>query len=62
MRGQIIKAPSGAMVEISEFRDLLIMVYQLDENNNRIPEKKLDGSMGFLKGIVTKEKVKEQLI
>tara|TARA_R100001244_G_scaffold124603_1_gene94463 strand:+ start:311 stop:499 length:189 start_codon:yes stop_codon:yes gene_type:complete len=61
MRGQIIKAPSGAMVEISEFKDLLIIVYQLDKNNNRIPERKIDGGTGFLKGIITNEKVKNQL-
>ena len=61
MRGQIIKAPSGAMVEISEFKDSLIIVYQLDENNNRIPEMKISGNMGFLIGIVTKCKVKNQI-
>ncbi len=62
MKGQIIKAPSGAMVEVKEFKDSLIIVYQLDENNNRILERKAKGNMGFLIGIITKEKIKDQLI
>ena len=62
MIGQIIKAPSGDMVEIKEFKGILIMVYQLNDKNERIQRSYWHGEpKQDLIGIITKEKVKDQL-
>jgi hypothetical protein len=52
---KFIKAPSGDTVEIKEDKGSLYIVYQLDENNNRIKEWYPRGEF-YVTGIVTKQK------
>ena len=50
---RLIKSKSGKTVEFKEVKGSITVVYQLDENNNRIPQRKLDGRMDFLIGLIT---------
>lgn len=59
--GKIITAPSGALVEIKEIKKGIILVYQLDENKNRIPRINIRGENIFLTGIITANKIQNQL-
>ena len=54
--GDIIKAPSGDNVEILEFKDSIVIVYQLDSNCDRITIEGINGKK-FLKGIITLSKL-----
>ena len=60
-RGALIKAPSGVMVEIKEVREVITLVYQLDEQGNRIKERKINGKYGYLLGIISTNKIKNNL-
>ena len=57
---KLIKTPSGATVELKEIKDSIVIVYQLDENNNRIRKKYMNGYSDMI-GIVNKSKVIDQL-
>lgn len=51
-RQEIITSPSGATVEIKQKGSVVTTVYQLDENNERIKERKVDGRMDYLLGLI----------
>ena len=57
-----ITAPSGKLVEIKEFKGGLTIVYQLDDNNNRIEQLNVKGEKTYLIGIITTSKIKNQLL
>ena len=52
-RGKLITAPSGALVEVKEVKKGITIVYQLDENNQRIPRINIKGEDTFLIGLIT---------
>lgn len=51
--GELIISPSGALVEIKEVRESISIVYQLDSEGKRIKERKADGRMDYLHGIIS---------
>lgn len=55
-RKEIVIAPSGVLVELKEKRGSLWIVYQLDENQERIFSKNLDGAINYKIGIITSYK------
>ena len=56
-RGALIEAPSGVTVELIERREYISMVYQLGVNGERIKERKINGTLGYLKGIIRNERI-----
>jgi len=58
---KIIIAPSGDLVEIKEVKGYLTLVYQLDNNNNRIEQLNLMGNTIYLIGIILTSKIQTQL-
>ncbi|MCP4552339.1 MAG: hypothetical protein GY834_09925 [Bacteroidetes bacterium] len=61
MNRKIIIAPSGALVEIKEVKKGITLVYQLDDNNNRIEQINSNGGTSHLIGIITTSKIQDQL-
>lgn len=60
-RNKIITAPSGSKVELKEVKGAVTIVYQLDENEERIQQRKIKGEIGYLPAIILTENIKEQL-
>jgi len=58
---KIITAPSGDLVEVKEVKGSLTLVYQLDDNNNRIEQMNLMGDTIYLTGIILTSKIQTQL-
>ena len=58
--GKIIKAPSGDFVEIKDVKETLIIVYQLNENNERILVDYPKGRSELI-GIIIKSKIINQI-
>ena len=54
---KLITAPSGALVEIKEVKKVITLVYQLDENKQRIPRTNIKGEDTFLIGLITNSKI-----